>query len=191
MVFLIFATVLIPVMVLKELSQNFVLLKKSKNLILFILFVSGIYFYATGNGVHEVASYIFNTYCNTKVIQAGFCESSFFNDYYFGNILYFVGGFFLVIPLIILEKQNPSPKFDKKDWVVLTINAAVFALAIFAYSAFDRVLVGLAYSVITTLAVLYLLFTSKRKYTELPYTTYAAITYTLGTLASTIVRLLR
>lgn len=188
MVVIILTTVLIPFMVLKDLTQNFTLFKYRKNFVLGLLFIIGIYFYATGNGVHEVASYIFNTFCNTKNIQPGFCGSAFFNDYYFGNILYFIGAYLLVIPLIILERQNPDPKFKGKDWIVLILNSLVFAFAIFAYAAFDRVLVGLIYSVTITVSILFLIFTSKKKFTQLPYTTYAAITYTSATIGSLIVR---
>ncbi len=187
-VIIIFATVLIPFMIFRELTNNFALLQKRKNLILCVLFITGIYFYATGNGVHEVASFIFNTFCNTKIVAEGFCGSSFFNDYYFGNILYFIGAFLLVIPLILLERQSSTQTFDRKNWVILVINAVVFALAIFAYAAFDRVLVGLIYSVITTIVIFFLLFTSKKTYKKLPYTSYSALTYTLGTIASLLVR---
>ncbi len=190
MVFIILATVLIPFMVFRELTQNFSLLKSKLNLFLALLFIIGIYFYATGNGVHEIASYIFNTFCDIKNVRPGFCGSAFFNDYYFGNILYFIGAYLLVVPLILLERQNPDPKFKKKDWLVLIINALVFAFAIFAYAAFDRVLVGLTYSITTTITILFLLFTAKKKYRELPYTTYAAVTYTVGTFASIFVRFL-
>lgn len=188
MTLIILITTLIPFMVFRELTQNFTLLKNRGNFLLTLLFVIGIYFYATGNGVHEVSSYIFNTFCDTKKIQPGFCGSVFFNDYYFGNILYFIGAYLLVVPLILLERQNPDPKFKKKDWIILVINSLVFAFAIFAYAAFDRVLVGLIYSLIITISILFLLFTSKKKYTQLPYTAYAAITYTLATIASILVR---
>lgn len=191
MMLIILATTLIPFMIFKELTQNFTLLKKKNVFVWAILFIIGIYFYATGNGVHEVASYIFNTFCNTKQVQQGFCGSSFFNDYYFGNIVYFIGAYLMVIPLIFIERENPGPKFDRKNWIILIINAVVFAFAIFAYAAFDRVLVGLVYSVISTISVLYLLFSSKKKYNSLPYTSYAVITYTLGTIASLLVRFLR
>ncbi len=188
MVLVILTTTLIPFMVFRELTQNFTLLKNRGNFLFALLFIVGIYFYATGNGVHEVASYIFNTFCDTKNIQPGFCGSAFYNDYYFGNILYFIGAYLLVVPLILLERQNPDPKFKKKDWIILVINSLVFAFAIFAYAAFDRVLVGLVYSIVITLSVLFLLFTSKKKYTQLPYTTYAAITYTIATIASILIR---
>jgi hypothetical protein len=161
-----------------------------REIVLSVLFITGIYFYSTGNGVHEVASYIFNSFCDTANIVPGFCGSSFFNDYYFGNILYFIGGYLMTVVLLLLERNNPPVDYDRKNWTILLVNAVVFAFAIFAYSAFDRVLVGLIYSLVTTLTILALLVTSNKRYSRLPYTTYALVTYALGTTASLIVRFL-
>jgi uncharacterized membrane protein len=97
----------------------------------------------------------------------------------------------MTIVLILLERNNIPADFDRKNWNILFVNAVIFAFAIFAYSAFDRVLVGLIYSVVTTLSILFLLLSSNKKYTQLPYTTYALVTYALGTIASLIVRFLR
>lgn len=188
MTVIILSTVLIPLMIFRELTNNFDLLKRGYNLWLAILFIVGIYFYATGNGVHEVSSYIFNTFCDTKKIAGGVCASAFFNDYYFGNILYFSGAYLLVISLILLEKQNLPSKLDRMNRIILIINAIIFAFAIFAYAAFDRVLVGLIYSVITTITVIILYFSLGKKRDSYPYIVYTLITYSLGTTASLIVR---
>jgi hypothetical protein len=191
MLLIILATVLIPFMVFLELSSKNNGPKGKRDVILSVLFITGIYFYATGNGVHEVASYIFNTFCDTTTVAAGFCGSSFFNDYYFGNILYFVGGYLMTVVLLLLERNNLQANFDRKNWTILFVNSVVFAFAIFAYSAFDRVLVGLIYSLVTTFTILILLLTSDKNFTQLPYTAYALITYALGTGASLIVRFFR
>lgn len=186
---LILITVILPFFVLKEVTDNFDGLKKPNGVFLGLFFIIGIYFYATGNGLHEVSSFLFNTFCNVKQFTGTMCGSMFFNDYYFGNILYFIGAFLMTIPLILFERERPSRQFAKKDMIVIFINSIVFAFAIFAYAAFDRVLVGLVYSVITMVVVDFLLFTAKTKYTFLPYTSYAALAYTLGTIASVIFRL--
>ena len=177
-------------MVFFELSRKESVRKGIEEVLLSAIFITGIYFYATGNGVHETAGYIFNSFCDTVNIQVGVCGSSFFNDYYFGNILYFVGGYLMTIVLVLLERKNLPADFDRKNWNILLVNAVVFAFAIFAYSAFDRVLVGLIYSLVTTLTILFLLLSSDKKYNGLPYTTYAFVTYALGTTASLIVRFL-
>src|SRR5260221_14480002 len=118
MSFIILATVVLPFFLLKELSKNFDLLKSKKGTLLALMFMIGIYFYSTGNGVHEVASYLFNTFCNTKHITNIPCGSMFFNDYYFGNILYFIGGLLFTIPLILFERMNPDKIFTKNDFII-------------------------------------------------------------------------
>ena len=187
---IILTTVLIPFMIFLELSQKESTRKGNQGVLLSVLFITGIYFYSTGNGVHETASYIYNSFCDITVIGTGFCGSSFFNDYYFGNILYFLGAYLLTIALILLERTNLDSELDRKNWVILFVNSVIFAFAIFAYSAFDRVLVGLIYSLATTFTILLLLITSGKRFTQLPYTTYALVTYGLGTIASLIVRLI-
>lgn len=185
---LIFITIVIPFFILKEITHNFISLKNPKGTIVGLTFVIGVYFYATGNGIHELASYLFNTFCPTKNFSSLQCQSMYFNDYYFGNILYFAGAFLTNISLIIFERIKPNINFSKKDMVVTSINSLVLAFAIFAYSAFDRVLVGFVYSMLTTIVAYLFLFTWKKKYIYIPFTLYLTIAYTIGTLASLIVR---
>ncbi|HSX40556.1 MAG TPA: hypothetical protein VLF68_02990 [Candidatus Saccharimonadales bacterium] len=188
MLVIILLSLLIPFFILKHLSNNFESLKTKRGTMLAALFIIGIYLNATGNGVHEVASFLFNNFCDTKVVAGGFCGSAFFNDYYFGNIVYFIGAILFTVPLILFERSNPEKSFRRNDWIVLEINAIVYALTIFAYAGFDRVLVGLWYSIIATIIILFLLFTSKQKFKYLPFTVYSAIVYILGTAASLLVR---
>lgn len=64
-----------------------------------------------------------------------------------------------------------------------------FALTVLAYAGFDRVLVGLTYSVAMTLFVLACFLPIRRRYREHPFTTYTTIVYVLGTVASIAVRI--
>jgi hypothetical protein len=188
MTFLILFTVIIPCFLLKEITNNFSSLKTKKGQLLGLLFVVGIYFYATGNGLHEVSSFLFNQYCDTKHFTSQICKSMFFNDYYTGNIYFFIGAFMSNLALILLERMNPVDRLVRKDIVILTINSVVYAFTIFAYAAFDTVLVGLVFAIFSFVVVNGLLFTSKQKYSQLPFTLYCAIAYTLGTIASVIIR---
>lgn len=190
MVFIILLTVLIPFFLLREVSGNFESFKVKKGLLLGILFIIGIYFYATGNGVHEVSSFTFNNYCDTKNVSGNLCGGLFFNDYYTGNIIYFFGAGFMVISLLLLEKSRPNKMYKKKDLVLTLINAGIYAFAIFAYAAFDRVLVGLIYSVIMMVIADVLFLQIRKKYLEYPVITYTAVTYTIGTLAAILIKLL-
>ncbi len=185
---LILFTVIIPALLLIEISDNFRLFQSKKGKILFLIFVVGVYFYATGNGLHEVASFLFNNYCDTKKFTSQICGSMFFNDYYTGNILYFIGAYLMNLSIIGMELSYDRLKMKKKDSAIITFNAVVYSLAIFAYAAFDRVLVGFAYSVISmiTADIIVYMFYKKIKYA--PLTAYFALSYTIGTIVAFVVR---
>lgn len=185
---LILLTVIIPFLILREVTHNFETLKLKRGFILGLLFITGIYFYATGNGLHEVSSFNFNNFCDTKNFSGDLCGSFFFNDYYTGNIIYFIGAGLMVISLMLLEKLKPNKNYQRKDLAVTIINSAIYAFAIFAYAAFDRVVVGLTYSVIVMLFAQFLFWQIRKKYLQYPVIIYTAATYTLGTIAALIIR---
>jgi len=189
MTIIILISVIIPYFLVKEISGNFEALKSTAGTLLGLLFIIGVYFYSTGNGLHEVASYLFNTFCNTKKIENIACGSMFFNDFYVGNILYFIGLFCSNLSLTLLELKNPSKKYNRGDLVVLLINSLVLALMFFAYAAFDTVAVGLVYIIISALTFAPIILIHRKKYATLPFTTYTAVAYTLSAIAATIVRL--
>jgi hypothetical protein len=164
------------------------MLKTRQGKLIAILFLIGIYFYATGNGVHETASFFFNTFCPQNNLATSACQSMFFNDYYFGNIMYFIGAFLMTIPLLAIERRYPNMTFNRNDYIILYINCIFYAFAIIAYAAFDKVLVGFWYVLITTIFALAFLFFRKTKYTQLPVTVYTATVYTVGTVVSLILR---
>jgi hypothetical protein len=153
-----------------------------------VAFIIGIYLYASGNAFHELASFLFNQYCNVNVVSGQLCSGLFFNDYYTGNVLYFVGAFLFTIALILLEVSQPRIVLTKRDVWLLVPNCLIYALAIVAYAGFDRVLVGLVYSVVTTLVVLGILFINRKEARRLPVTDYTALTYIIGTLIACLVR---
>ncbi len=185
---IILISVVVPFFLLKEISRGFDTLKSTRGTLLGLLFIVGLYFYATGNGLHEVASYLFNTFCDTKKITSTLCGSMFFNDYYTGNILYFIGLILTNLSLTLLELMSPSQKYAAKDMIVLIINSLVLALTFFAYAAFDRVLVGLVYVIISALVFTPILLINRKNYNKLPFTTYTALAYILSSIASIIVR---
>jgi hypothetical protein len=189
MLVIILLTVIVPTLLLREITNNFQTIKSNKSFIMVLLFVVGVYFYATGNGLHEVSSFNFNHYCNQKHFTGNLCGGFFFNDYYTGNILYFIGAFLMTIPLLLLEKENPNKKFKKRDMPLLIINAILYAVALFAYAAFDVVVVGLLYTIITLIVVSGIFFTVRKEYFTFPITTYTFLTYLIGTVAAVVVRL--
>ena len=178
---LILFTVLIPTFVLREVTHGFATLASRAGMLLLVAFVAGIYFYATGNGIHELASFQYNTFCvpadaNPSVM----CQGMFFNDYYFGNGLYFVGAFLMNTSLIVLEGMRPQPPTRRRDMIVATANALVYALAIIAYAAFDVVAVGLVFTVISMVTIDLLLWRARQPLLTRPFTYYAAVAYTVG-----------
>lgn len=186
---LILFTVLIPTFALREVSANFEGLKTRRGLVLLALFVTGIYFYATGNGIHELASFQYNTFCPIPDSNPSeMCQGMFFNDYYTGNILYFIGAFLMNTVLILFERMYPLEPVSRKDLVITTINALVYALAIIAYSAFDVVAVGLVFTLVSMLTINLLLWSAKQPLRIRPFTYYAAVAYTVGGVLGTALR---
>jgi hypothetical protein len=186
---LILLTVVIPALLLREVSQNFSALRSKAGVWLFIVFVVGVYYYATGNGVHEMASFTLSVSCDPNNISGNFCGGLFLNDFYTGNILFFIGAFLMTASLLILERMNPSESFRQSGFVALVVNAVIYAVTVFAYAGFDRVLVGLVYSLAMLLFVLGCFLPVRKRYRQFPYTTYTTIVYTLGAIASVVVRM--
>lgn len=182
-------SVILSFLTLKIVSDNFKALNSKKGLILGIFFSAGAYLYGMGEGWHEVSSFMFNHYCDTKNFSDDLCGGLFINDYYTGNILFFIGGILLNSSLIFLEKMNPAKAFNKKDMVVLYINSIIYAFTFFAYAGFDRVLVGLYSTLILMIIALYAFAKIKNKFRNYPYITYSALAYTLASIASILVRL--
>jgi len=154
------------------------------------LFVTGIYFYASGNAYHELASFLLNQYCDIKNVTGSLCKGMFFNDYYVGNGLYFVGAFLMTIIPILFEVAHPRFLMKRSDFFLLIPNVLFYALAIIAYAGFDRVLVGLVYSLFTMLFVLVIILIHRKEAKRLPVTNYTALIYVIGTAVACIVRFL-
>ncbi len=96
----------------------------------------------------------------------------------------------MIVPLLLLETMNPNQSYSKKNLLLTLINAVIYSFAIFAYSAFDTVIVGLVYSVLITVTSGVLFLSVRKKYLQYPFTTYTAATYTLGTVSAVIIRIL-
>lgn len=185
---IILISVLLLFFIFREVTDKFATLKTKKGIVLGTLVIVGIYFYSTGNGLHEVSSYLFNMFCHAKKHQSLMCGSMYFNDYYFGNILYFVGALLVDGAIMLLEIGNPNKTFTKKDITVTIANGLVFGLGVTAYAAFDIVVIGLIYAVIGAIMSFYLLLSSKQKYIHLPYTIYHVYGYTLAAVLTAIIR---
>jgi hypothetical protein len=171
--------------VLKEITSEF----KTLRYPLLALFVVGAYLYGLGEGWHEVTSFTLNQYCNAQDASSELCGGLFINDYYTGNILFFVGGIGMATALMILERMNPTEAWDNRNVVIGAVNSLIYSFTFFAYAAFDLVLVGLYSTAIVMLISFVVLAGVVRNWRRYPYISYSAFAYMLATVASLIVRL--
>ena len=171
--------------VLKEISDEF----KTLRFPILALFVVGAYLYGLGEGWHEVTSFTLNQYCDVRDVSGDLCGGLFVNDYYTGNVLFFIGGIGMATALMILERLNPSSAWDNRNVIVGGVNSFIYSFTFFAYAAFDPVLVGLYSTAALMLIALVLLAGVARQWRQHPYISYSVFAYTLATGASLIVRL--
>lgn len=180
-------SVIVFFLIFKELSNNFELIKKKYGVFLGILFILGVYFYSTGNGVHETGSFLFNHFCPKNNLES-FCGSTYFEDYYFGNIIYFIGLFLMLVPSLFFERWNNSKKFNSKGLFILIVNGLISALSFFAYIAFDPSPVGLIFVIIFALFSDAMFFIQKSHWRAIPYTFYNAFGFSLASISGIFVR---
>lgn len=178
------ATVVLSFFYLKLFTNDFLALKNRGYSFFMLIFLVGIYLYGAGEGWHEIASFTLNTYCNPKKILGNLCHGLFINDYYAGNIIFFVGSIFVTIVLLYLSSKFTSKKFNAQEMIVLVLNSLVYAFTWFAYAAFDVVLIGLMFSTLLMLISWAFLIKVKYKFRDYPFITYSTIAYTLSTLTT-------
>ncbi len=181
-------TVILSFFILKSVTDNFQTLNRRLNTFLVVVFLCGAYLYGAGEGWHEVASFTLNTYCDTDNLTGNLCLGLFINDYYAGNLIFFVGGVMMNTVLLVLATQQRMERFNNTDLAILLFNSLVYAFTWFAYAAFDVVLLGLYFA--TLLAVISIVAFMRVKWNarEYPYITYSAVAYTLATIATFIYR---
>jgi len=183
---IILITTIVLALMLHEASRRF----HALTLAPFLLFVAGAYFYATGNGVHELGSATLQTHCDLARPTGELCEGLFINDFYTGNTLFFAGALLMNVAILVVERRNPADPMGRGALVVLVVNALVFALAVLAYAAFDRVVVGLVFAVVMAVVAVGFWVPVWTEFRRFPFTTYTALTYVVGTIASLLVRFL-
>lgn len=183
-------TTIISVFLFWELSGHFSG-QKTGAVWLLVVFVAGVYLYGAGEGLHELASYYLSAQCDPDHPTGSLCGSLFINDFYTGNVLFFVGGFAFTAALLIVERLNPNPTFTRGQLVPLGINAVIYAATVVAYAGFDTVLVGLAYTLAMLAFTLGVFLPVRERFLQYPFASYTVAAYTLGAIASLAVRLLR
>src|SRR6266542_2329485 len=170
---------------LHELNQT---LNRKLNTVLAVVFLCGAYLYGAGEGWHEVASFTLNTYCDARSPAGNLCQGLFINDYYAGNLIFFVGGVMMNGVLLALATQQKMERFNNKDMTILLVNSLVYAFTWFAYAAFDVVLLGLYFATLLAVISIVAFIKVKRNIREYPYITYSVVAYILATIATVIYR---
>ena len=181
-------SVIISFLLLKIITHDFQALKEKNNAFLALLFVVGIYLFGAGEGWHEVASFTFHTYCDENNLSNNLCGGLFINDYYAGNIIFFIGGILMNTALMALAAKLPIKSFSKKDLIILFSNSVIYAFTWFAYATFDTVLVGLFFSALLMFISLGFFIRIRKNWKTYPYITYSATAYTMATIATIFVR---
>jgi hypothetical protein len=181
-------TIILSFFVLQSVTNTFRTLDRTFNIVLAIVFVCGAYLYGAGEGWHEVASFTLNTYCDAQNQAGNLCQGLFINDYYAGNLIFFVGGVMMNAALLVLATQQKTERFDNKDMAILLVNSLVYAFTWFAYAAFDIVLLGLYFAALLAVISIAAWLKVQRNLREYPYITYSVVAYTLATLATLIYR---
>lgn len=181
-------TVILSFFVLQSVTDTFRTLNGKLNTVLAIVFVCGAYLYGAGEGWHEVASFTLNTYCENQNLPGNLCQGLFINDYYAGNLIFFVGGVMMNAVLLVLATQQKMDRFNNKDMAILFVNSLVYAFTWFAYAAFDVVLLGLYFAALLAVISIVTWVKVKRNIREYPYITYSVVAYTLATIATIIYR---
>jgi hypothetical protein len=181
-------TVILSFLILKSVTANFRTLNSRSNTVLAVVFLCGVYLYGAGEGWHEVASFTLNTYCDTAQLAGNLCLGLFINDYYVGNLIFFVGGVMMNSVLLALAAQQRMERFNNTDLAILLVNSLVYALSWFAYAAFDIVLLGLFFATFLAVISIVALISVRWNAREYPYITYSAVAYTLATIATVIYR---
>ena len=159
-----------------------------RSALLAVVYLCGVYLYGAGEGWHEVASFTLNTYCDTDNLAGNLCQGLFINDYYAGNLIFFVGGVMMNSVLLALATQQSMERFNNTDLAILLVNSLVYALSWFAYAAFDVVLLGLFFATLLAVISIVGLISVRWKAREYPYITYSAVAYTLAIVATVIYR---
>jgi hypothetical protein len=189
LVVIILLTVLVQAGLLWAVSHRFSTLSVGPVL----LFVAGVYFTATGNGVHELGSATLQTYCEWDTLATAsdnLCAGLYVNDFYTGNIMFFAGALMTTTALLWLERRSPLAVGASRGAVVaLVVNALVYAVAVVAYAGFDTVLVGVVFTVVMAVVAIGFLESVVAEWRRYPLATYTTITFVVGGLVGLTIRM--
>lgn len=181
-------TIVLSFFYLKIFTRDFRTLTNKTDFLLVLCFILGIYYYGAGEGWHEVASFTLNEYCNLRNLAGNLCNGLFINDFYTGNLIFFIGGLLMNVPLLSLAAKYPMKAWGSKNMAILLVNSIVYAFTWFAYAAFDKVLVGLFFSVVLTIISGIFVMKIRGNFRQYPFIVYSFAAYFLASSAAFIVK---
>jgi hypothetical protein len=156
-----------------------------RHLALNLAFIIGIYLLAASYGDHEVTNYLNFRFCLDEPINSDLCRIIVFNDDEFSHWLFFAGFVLVNAALPLLQILFPYlGTLTTKDIVLLVANAVFIGAGIFANLGFEEIGFDLYVVALLTGLSLYLL----REHRRQPLVIYYATAYTLGLIATIIVK---
>lgn len=183
-------SIILYYLLLRELIYESSFKKTKLYILLFLLFITGVYLFGASSGNHEVTNYLNTRFCEKGTIDSSLCNIIAYNDDEFSHIIYYLGFVFMNIVLLLMEYNMPRKKgMVKKDYIFVSANALFIALGIFANLAFEEIGIDLYFFGFLMLLSLYLLY-SKKIVSKLPLTYYFAVSYTVGVVGTGIYKLI-
>ncbi len=160
-----------------------------RSLTLNLMFIAGVYLLGTSYGNHEITNYLHGRYCEptvTESVPARLCEIIIFNDDEFSHWVFFTGFLLVNVSLLWLQIVFPqSAPLTTRDRVLLVGNGLFIAAGIFANLGFEAI--GLDLYVVAALTALSLWLL--RRFRSQPLVIYYSTAYSVGLLATIIVKL--
>lgn len=156
------------------------------HLALNLVFIAGVYLMGASYGDHEVTNYLHARFCSAGE-SSDLCRIVIFNDDEFSHWVFFTGFVLVNASLLLLQALFPRPgSLTSRDTLLLIGNGLFIGAGIFANLAFEPI--GLDLYVVALLALLALALLRRRG--AQPLFVYYSTAYTLGLVATGVVKLL-
>lgn len=152
-----------------------------------LVFVIGIYLFGAGYGDHEITNYLHIRYC-PQGVSNDLCRIIIFNDDEFSHWIWFAGFTLVNVTLLWIQALFAAPSaMHRGDKVGIVLNSLFIALGIVANLAFETI--GLDLYIVALLAIVSITLLWRKG--QQPIILYYSVAYTLGLVATGIVKLVR
>lgn len=158
------------------------------HVLLSMVLISGMFFFAAGSGDHEVTNYLHSRFCSDAA-DTPICRIIAYNDDVFSHIVYYIG--FVLINLSLMVREFLLPRAvpaRTRDLALIALNALFIALGIFANLAFEPA--GLDLVFFGSVTIVSLALTFLRRLRQIPVLWYFSVSYAAGTGATVLYKVL-